>query len=231
MIRSEKCRGPRTANWRGSPRRYPTGRYRSSGTVMAGMDAATGALEHIASILADPPPHPTPVLHPLLRTALVGAARVVTALLPVDPDVRLANAAAVLWRDADGFRPALNTTSGVKRLPALVPDQALIDAAAAQRDALVAAGGKIQEGEMVNRMVRSTADAVAAARPAADHVMLREHAQWMWTLYSGAAHANFWPRIIEPFYGDGNTIVSTYLGDLFQVSVATRPATRPAPPR
>lgn len=192
-----------------------------SGTVMAGMDAATGALEHIARILAGPPPHPTPALHPLLRTALVGAARAATALLPTDPDVRLTNAAAVLWRDADGFRPALSAMSKFKQLQALKPPADLVDAAAEQRTALVAAGGKIPEGILVDRMIQSVANAVTTARPGDDHQTLREHASWMWNLYSGAAHANFWPRIIEPFYGDGNAITGNYLGDLFQVSVAT----------
>lgn len=62
-------------------RAVPPGPISLFGTLTAGMDVARGALDHIGLVLTTPDYHPTAVLHPLMRAALIGAARIVTPLL------------------------------------------------------------------------------------------------------------------------------------------------------
>ncbi|HEY9291107.1 MAG TPA: hypothetical protein VIP98_07500 [Microlunatus sp.] len=200
----------------------PDGPIDLCSTVMAGMDMTRGALDHIAAYLIISPWHPAPVFHPLLRAALVGTARVLTPLLPADPEVRLANARSVIWLDCDGFHRAAGDLSKFEQMTGVVPPEDIVAEAREQRAALARAGANIGDGALVQRMVQVMGEALADVLPDNGDETQREHAKWMWNFYSGAAHANGWPRLIPELYGDGQTISGNYLGDLFQLTRATQ---------
>lgn len=191
------------------------------GTVMAGLDTGRYALDHIAlNLHHGQPPHLAPVLHPLMRTALISAARVLTPLLPADPDVRLTNARGVLWRDADGLRPALNQFAEFRRLRAFKPDRALMRKAEAQRNKLKAEGAEVTESQNVARMIAALTDAMALSKM--DRQVAREDSEWLWNIYSGTSHAQSWARLLPQLYGDGVVITGNFLGDLLQVASLTQ---------
>jgi len=68
-------------------------------SVRAGLTAARGALDQIASLLGHNLPTASIVLQALLRTALLGAGRVVFALAPAEPGQRQRNVRVVLRQE------------------------------------------------------------------------------------------------------------------------------------
>jgi hypothetical protein len=205
----------------------PDGPLNLGGTIVAAMDMARGALDHIRQIMMGSDYHPTAVLHPLIRVALVGAARVVTPLQPTDPDERVRNALSVVWRDADGQHQAFNKLKTFRQL-GLAPDAQLLAAADTQYKELKRLGADIGEGALIQRMIAAVAaalesDIADAPGLPADHAELAsEWAHWLWNIYSGSAHAQSWPRLIPDFYGDGTVVSGNFCGDLMEVAAVTQ---------
>ena len=205
----------------------PAGPLTLSGTLMASMDMARCALDHIRQVMANSDYHPTAVLHPLVRVALVGAARMVTALQPPEPDVRTANALGVVWRDSDGQRQAFNKLKTFRQL-SLAPDAQLLTDADSQYKELKRLGADISEGALIQRMIAAVAVALDSAM-AGNPGLPREHAElasewanWLWSIYSGSSHALSWPRLIPEFYGDGIIVTGNFCGDLLEVATVTQ---------
>lgn len=195
-----------------------------SGSVMAALDATRGALDQLGFILEANPPCTPIVLHTLLRAALVGAARAALALLPTDPTVRLENARMVLALDSKGLANALGQYAKFGQLQAFRPPADVINAAEIQWTQ-VRKGEPIGDGKVVTRMIEAIAEALQHATGSDEHAILTEHATWLWTAYSGAAHTYSWPRLLSSVGSDWR-VFGDYLGDLYQVTVVGHVAMR-----
>ena len=90
-------------------------------SVRAGLTAARGALDQIASLLGHNSPTDAIVLQALLRTALLGAGRVVFALAPADPGQRQRNVRVVLRQESRSLMQGLNAFAEFEHLASLKP--------------------------------------------------------------------------------------------------------------
>ena len=91
-------------------------------TITQGLGLARGALGLVRSILLDNSPAIAPsVLPVLLRSALLGAGRVLFMLGPDDEAQRSANTVVVLKQEAASFQRAYNQFSEFEKFHALVP--------------------------------------------------------------------------------------------------------------
>lgn len=210
----------------------PPGPITLHGTLTAAMQAARDALDHISLVLTTSDYCPTAVLHPLIRVALIAAARIVTPLIPTDPEERVVNALAVVWRDADSQRQAFaNFQTFRRRVYGL--DAEMVAAANRQHKELKRQRADIPEGRLIERMIGAVATALQSAtpdggasslssdegaKPKAQHSPgYTEWAQWLWNTYSGAAHAHSWPRLLPRVYGDGIVVTPGFVGNLLEV--------------
>jgi len=92
-------------------------------SIRAGLTAARGALDQIASLLGHNLPIDAIVLQALLRTALLGAGRVVLALAPADPEQRQRNVRVVLRQESRSLiEPVMLTGDLVLLEPLLAQD-------------------------------------------------------------------------------------------------------------
>lgn len=181
--------------------------------------AAIASVRQISDLLQGAVPTWRIVPQALLRTALVGSARVAYVLLPPDPQVRLARAGQMLALDCGSGVKALKQFTEFQGLAAMTPPRQLLDDLTAQRQRLAANVGQLPEGKVVAGMVEALIDSLAAADPAGEFSpeILRDHGQWLWNAYSGLAHAYSWPRLLPTIAGD-RRIPGDFPFDLHQVA-------------
>jgi len=96
-------------------------------SVRAGLTAARGALDQIASIVAQNLPTNAIVLQSLLRAALLGAGRVVFALAPADLEQRQRNVRTVLRQEGRSLMQGLESFAKFEHLMTLKPPDGYLE--------------------------------------------------------------------------------------------------------
>lgn len=187
--------------------------------LFTSLQAATGSLQQINVLATQAIPTSAIVFQALLRTALVGSARVVYVLLPIDPDVRRDRAAAVLGQDASSGVKALEFYTQFKGLAGVRAPDELLTNFQDQKDALRRQQPGAHDSGVVNGMIEAVVDALTAAGVVDEFgsESLRDHARWLWNTYSGLAHGYSWPRLMWTLSGD-RRIPGDFAMDLHQVA-------------
>lgn len=187
--------------------------------ILTALEAATGSLRQISFLVSHPVPTSPIVFQALLRTALVGSARVTYVLLPVDPDVRRDRAAAVLGQDTDSGIKALKQYTKFEGLAGFRAPEDLLTRFLEQRDALRHQQPQSRDGDVVTGMIGAVIDALHTA--GVDDELgtqgLRDHAHWLWNTYSGLAHGYSWTHLLWGLSGD-RRIPGDFPMDLFNVA-------------
>lgn len=185
-------------------RALPSGPISLDGTVMVAAEGARCALDQISYILHQNAPTSPIALHALLRAALVGSGRVVFALLPSDPDVRLKNSRVLVAQEARGFTQALDRYAEFQSFTELRPDDAYLTKAREQNAAIQQGQRPPGDGAVMQGAAETIAGALAAMPeyPEENREGLQEHVTWLWNTYSGAAHTHAWPRLLPSIGGD-----------------------------
>lgn len=201
-------------------RALPPGPMSFDRTIIAAAEAARGALDQISDIVRRNSPTSVIVLHALLRAALVGSGRVVHALLPADPSVRLHNARVLVAQEARSFTRALNCYAGFEQLSRLRPTMEYLEAARQQKAALQEGHEAPGDGAVMNGAAEVIGAALASTPeyPNGNKKLLREHVIWLWNTYSGAAHTHAWPRLLPNFSSD-RRVPGDYPGDFYMIAV------------
>jgi hypothetical protein len=184
-------------------------------------------LDQITSIIREQLPTSPIVLHALLRAALVGSGRAVFSLFPTDPEVRLANARAIIAQEAQGFTKALQCYAQFTHLVNLRPETQDVDNALRQSAAIQDGHRRLGDGALMQGAVKVIAAGLAATNSSAN-VNLKvweEHTDWLWNTYSGAAHTHAWPRLLPGFSQD-RRMPGDFPGDLYMIATTTHIAMR-----
>lgn len=201
-------------------RALPPGQMSFDRTIFAAAEAARGALDQIGDILRHNTPTSMIVLHALLRAALVGSGRIVFALLPADPSVRLQNARVLVAQEARSFTRALDRYAGFAQLSRLRPTTEYLQTAREQNAALQEGARVTGDGAVMDGAAEVVGSALAATPeyPDGNKELLREHVIWLWNTYSGAAHTYAWPRLL-PNSSQDRRVPGDYPGDFYMVAV------------
>lgn len=167
-------------------------------SVRAGLTAARGALDQIASLLGHDLPTDAIVLQTLLRTALLGAGRVVFALAPADLGQRQRNVRVVLRQEGHSLMRGLNSFAEFEHLASLKPQGAYLEEQRRLNKALQGGAQPAGEATTLKEVARVIGEQLATSgfdESAAPDV-LAEHIMWIWHAYSGAAHGLAWPWLL-----------------------------------
>lgn len=195
-------------------------------SIMVAASAATGSLQQISTIFRDSVPSSPIVFQSLLRSALVGAARVIYVLFPLDPAERSSRVAAVLAQDASSGVKAYKEFTQLRGIEALrAPAQCLEDFKN-QYDRLRESQPASRDGEIVDGMTAAIADALQAddsSNDALNRAILEDHAKLLWNTYSGLAHGYSWPRTLWGLSPD-RRIPGDFTMDLYHVATCTQVA-------
>lgn len=200
-------------------RALPRGPLSLDRTILAAVDAARGSFDQISYILRHNLPTSMIVLQALLRSALVGSARVVFALLPANPSTRLQNAKVLVAQEGKSFMQALDCYTGFEQLAGLRPDAEYLATARQQNTEIQDGRRPPGDGVVMNRAADVVAEALAAAPEYRDESrqQLREHVVWLWNTYSGLAHTHAWPRLL-PGSGQDPRVPGDFPGDFYMIA-------------
>ncbi len=166
-------------------------------SVRAGLTAARGALDHIASLLGHNLPTDAIVLQALLRTALLGAGRIVFALAPADPGQRQRNVRVVLRQEGRSLMQGLNSFAEFEHLAFLKPQGGYLEEQRRKNNALQNGSQPAGEAMTLKEVARVIGEQLATSGfdDSAAPEVLAEHIMWIWHAYSGAAHGFAWPLL------------------------------------
>lgn len=203
----------------------PRGPLDVASAIAVALGNARCALAHISEVIQNPVPTSPVVLQALLRVALVGSARTLYVLLSQDPDVRLERGRVILARDCESGQQGLDRYVAFNGMKAFTPPQSLVQAVRDQRKSVWPIGSPPGDGKIVEGMTESLVDALEMSGHGgefgADY--LRDHADWLWNTYSGAAHGYLWPRLLWGISSD-RRVPGDFPLDLHQVAAATHMA-------
>ncbi|MGJ3510131.1 hypothetical protein [Enemella sp. A6] len=185
-------------------------------TVSAAMETSQDSVTMLKEILQESHPTKPIVLQSLLRSALMGAGRVVFALGPEDPLERLANCRAIVHQDGHSYVSALKDFATFQAIEVLRPTDDEVEATTQRHRSTY--GGNRPRGEFntiqamaetIGKLVEQQAD---DSQPVA---ALSDSIKWCWHVYSGAAHGYGWPRYVPSFSRNGTTrMPGSFLTDL-----------------
>jgi hypothetical protein len=183
------------------------------------------ALDQISHVIQNPVPTSPIVLQSLLRTALLGAARTLYVLLPPGPNVRLERGRTSLARDCESGRQALETYAAFEGMKGVRPPPDLVEAVRDQREDIWPIGNPPGDGKIVEGMTESLVEALKIAGLGDEFgpQYLRDHTDWLWHTYSGAAYCYLWPRLLWGISAD-RRIPGDFPLDPYQVAVAAHMA-------
>jgi len=173
-------------------------------TIMKGLAVARGTLGLVRDIFVDENPAIVPsVLPVLLRSALLGAGRVLYMLGPQDEHERIENTMVVLQQEADSYRRAYTQFAEFKQFHALVPPPDLVALYENRRVGLTGSGKPPGEARTLDSMAEVLGNMLASANTAVPQQELddfatttKEHARWIFHIYSGIAHGFAWPWLV-----------------------------------
>lgn len=170
-------------------------------TITRGLHLARGSLGLVRDIFVDNSPAIVPsVLPVLLRSALLGAGRVVYMLGPEDEHERIANTTVVLRQEADSYHRAYTQFAEFVQFGGLVPPPELVARYEQRRIDLMEGGKPPGEAKTLDSAAAVIGEMLATAHGVVveqelDDVAdaIKEHVRWIFHLYSGVAHGFAWP--------------------------------------
>lgn len=173
-------------------------------TISQGLGISKGALGLVRSIFLDNSPAIAPSVLPiLLRSALLGAGRVLFMLGPADEAQRIANTVVVLKQEAASFHLAYSQFVEFQQFQALIPDPETVALHERRRLALMPDGRPLGEArtldsmaEVIGELLAGTESGVPSQKDDDLATLAREHVRWMFNVYSGVAHGFAWPWLI-----------------------------------
>lgn len=191
-------------------------------TITHGLGLARSSLGLVREILLDNRVIGPAVLPVLLRSALLGAGRVLYMLGPQDAHKRLSNSTVVLQQEAESLYRAYTQFEGFEQFGALVPPPETISIYEGRRVSLLQGGRPRGEAEMLEGMAQVIGEMLAAAdtavpqqEPDDDSATIAEHVRWIFQTYSGVAHGFAWPSLVPGtaslpghFIADFTTVVN-----------------------
>ena len=165
-------------------------------SISAGLATARAALSQISGFIVDGVPTTPSVLHTLVRSALLGAGRVVYVLGPPSPEARQENARMVLRQEGNSLMRAYSAFEQFKQLNLVPP--ADIMAAQRERNNVVQCGaGAIREEKTLVAMATVIGEMLTAnGYESPEGWPLAELMTWIFHVYSGVAHGFGWPRLV-----------------------------------
>ncbi|WP_410595639.1 hypothetical protein [Amycolatopsis sp. lyj-23] len=201
-------------------------------SIIAAADSARGALDQIAYIIETNIPTSMIVLHALLRAALVGSGRIVFALLPADPEIRLQNARVLVTQESKSFTQALDRYVSFNQLSGLRPPSEYLQTAKQQNANLHDGHRAPGDGAVMEGTAKLVGEALALTPEYQDghNELLREHVIWLWNTYSGMAHTYAWPRLL-PGSSEDRRVPVDFPGDFYMIAATAHIATTDPDPR
>jgi len=164
-------------------------------SLLAGLSAANGSLVQIATFVEGLPTTPI-VLASLVRTALLGAARVVFSLGPDTHQERLANTLITMRQEAVGLDRLYSTAEKFTALHKLVPPEAVLAEQRKRVNALKKLASLLTETATLERMAEVVGRTLPRREVADDPLRYKEHVAWTFNTYSGVVHGFGWPRLV-----------------------------------
>lgn len=173
-------------------------------TISQGVGLARGTLGLIREIFVNNSPAIAPAVLPVLvRSALLGAGRVLYMLGPEDEAERLDNAVVVLKQEAESYYRAYKQFADFELFQALVPPVETFNVYERRRADLMRGGRPPGEAKTMDSMAAVIGDMLAGTKSAVPQenlhdvaTAMKEHVQWMFNVYSGIAHGFAWPRLV-----------------------------------
>ena len=173
-------------------------------TITQGLGLARGTLGLVRDIFVDNSPAISPsVLPVLLRSALLGAGRVLYMLGPEGESERIANTMVVLKQEADRCHRAYTQFAEFEQFQALVPPADIIAVYERRRADLMRDGRPPGEARTLDSMAEVIGEMLAGVDSAVPQQELddlaaaaKEHVRWMFNIYSGVAHGLAWPWLV-----------------------------------
>jgi len=173
-------------------------------TIIQGLGLARGTLGLVRDICLNSSPAIAPsVLPVLLRSALLGAGRVLYMLGPEDETERIANTMVVLQQEAESYHRAYTQFAEFEQFQALVPPPETVAVYERRRADLMRGGRPPGEArtldsmaEVIGAMLAGTDSAVPQQELDDLATVAREHVRWMFNIYSGVAHGFAWPLLV-----------------------------------
>lgn len=179
-------------------------------SLRVGLEVARGSLAQVSSIITRSVPTTGSVLQSLVRSALLGAGRVVYVLGPEDASLTEANARMVLRQEARILMKAYDAFEKFEKFQALVPPPSVLAAQRARNESVQAGAPTLGEEKMLLVMAKVIVEALAAE---GHEQVLTEHVTWLFNVYSGVAHGFGWPRLIP----GSESMPGHFIADLTQV--------------
>ncbi len=167
-------------------------------SIRAGLTAARGALAQIANLLEHDLPTDAIVLQALLRTALLGAGRVVFSLAPGDSEQRKRNVRVVLRQESRSLMQGLNCFAEFEHLSILKPRSGYLEEQRNKDKALQDGSRPAGEAMTLNEVARVIGEQLATSGFDESGLpdVLAEHIMWIWHAYSGLSHGYAWPGVL-----------------------------------
>lgn len=173
-------------------------------TITQGLGLTRGALCLVREIFVDNHPAIAPSVLPiLLRSALLGAGRVLYMLGPNDAAQRIANTMVVLRQEATNFHRAYIQFAKFEQFKTLVPPAETIAVYERRRADLMRGGQPPGEAKTLDSMAEVIGEVLAGSNSELQQQELdelaaatKEHVRWMFNVYSGVAHGFAWPWLV-----------------------------------
>lgn len=165
-------------------------------SIVAGLGSARGALSQISGFMRDGVPTTLPVLQTLVRSALLGAGRVVYMLGPPSQQARQDNARMVLRQEAKSLMRAYTSFEQFKQLLRLVPPAEIVAAQRGRNDVLQNGATAVGEEKTLMAMATVVAEMLTANGYDSPAGVPLEMMSWIFNVYSGVAHGFGWPSLV-----------------------------------
>lgn len=172
-------------------------------TITQGLHLARGSLGLVRDIVNNGLAIVPSVLPVLLRSALLGAGRVLYMLGPEDEDDRIANTLVVLQQEAASFHRAYTQFAEFEQFQALVPPPELVARYEQRRSELMRGRTPPGEAKTLDAMAAVIGEMLATVDIVVPHQELddaataaKEHVRWLFHVYSGVSHGLAWPWLI-----------------------------------
>jgi len=183
-------------------------------SIAVGLETAWNALSQISRFIVDGVPTTPSVMQTLVRSALLGAGRVVYVLGPPSPEARQENARMVLRQEGQSLMRAYNAFEQFKQLN-LVPPADII-AAQRERNNVVQSGARaVGEEKILLAMATVIGETLTAnGYESPEGSPLTELMTWIFQVYSGVTHGFAWPRLVP----GTNSMPGLFIADLYMVT-------------
>ena len=163
-------------------------------TLVSSQRTARATILHLSTLLEEGMEPRASVALTLSRAALLSAGRIIYILGPSDPAVRVRNAERVVRSQASSQHRALKAFGGFSQLSALQAPDGLVSTLEETLKALPA--GNITDTEMIRTAGDIIIEILSRRGDTSTEEVLREHLEWMWNVWSGAAHGWAWPKYV-----------------------------------